>query len=104
LLLCWAEQDLFLASKVTDCCTDHRDPNRNWHSLRSLITLGYEDLRDHTQLGRDTLMARFSEKGRKCSTPLEGKSTLNRLEHVPSQGRSRYHKIDKTPRPCNPSW
>lgn len=46
-------------------------------------------------------MARFSEKGRKGSTPLAGKDTLNRLEAVPSQGR-RYHKIIKTPMSCNP--
>ena len=39
-------------------------------------------------------MALFSEKGRKDSPPLAGKSTLNRLEHAPTQGPTRYHKID----------
>ena len=42
-------------------------------------------------------MALFSEKGRKDSPPLAGKSTLNRLEHAPTQGPGRYHKIDHDP-------
>ena len=40
-------------------------------------------------------MALVSEKGRRPdSPPLAGKSTLNRLEHAPTQGPGRYHKID----------
>ena len=43
-------------------------------------------------------MALFSEKGHSGdSPPLAGKSTLNRLEHAPSQGPDRYHKIDHDP-------
>ena len=43
-------------------------------------------------------MALVSEEGRRGdSPPLAGKSTLNRLEHAPTQGPSRYHKIDHDP-------
>ena len=89
LLLRRVEQRLSLFDQVADCFTDHRDPKRIRHSLRSLITqrifaiaLGYEDLND--QLRHDPLMALFSEKGRGDSIPLAGKSTLNRLELAPS--------------------
>ena len=79
---------------MADCFTDHRDPKRIQYILRGLITqrilgiaLGYEDLND--QFRHDPLMALFSEKGRTDSTPLAGKSTLNRLEHAPTQGPGR---------------
>ena len=43
-------------------------------------------------------MALVSEKSRRPdSPPLAGKSTLNRLEHAPTQGPGRYHKIDHDP-------
>ena len=43
-------------------------------------------------------MALFSEKGhRSHSPPLAGKSTLNRLEHAPTEGSDRYHWIDHEP-------
>ena len=104
LLLRRVDRHLSVSDQVADCFTDHRDPKRIRHPLRGLITqrilgiaLGYEDLNDHDQLRHDPLMALFSEKGRKDSTPLAGKSTLNRLEHAPTQGPSRYHKIDHDP-------
>ena len=67
-----------LFDRVADCFTDHRDPKRVQHSVRSLITqrilgiaLGYEDLNDHNQLRHDPLMALFSEKGGGDSTPVD---------------------------------
>ncbi len=102
LLLRRVDRRLSLSDQVADCFTDHRDPKRTQYSLRKLISqrivgiaLGYEDLIDHDQLRHDPLMALVSEKGRRGdSPPLAGKSTLNRLEHAPTQGPTRYHKID----------
>ena len=95
---------LSVSDQVAAYFTDHRDPRRIRHSLRKLvaqrilgIALGYEDLIDHDQLRHDPLMALISEKGRRGSPPLAGKSTLNRLEHAPTQGPGRYHKIDHDP-------
>ena len=102
LLLRRLDRHLSVSDQVAACFTDHRDPRRTRHSLRKLvaqrivgIALGYEDLIDHDQLRHDPVMALFSEKGRRPdSPPLAGKSTLNRLEHAPTQGPGRYHKID----------
>jgi len=102
LLLRRVDRRLSLSDQVAACFTDHRDPRRIRHSLRKLvaqrtvgIALGYEDLIDHDQLRHDPVMALFSEKGRRPdSPPLAGKSTLNRLEHAPTDGPGRYHKID----------
>ena len=58
--------------------------------------MGYEDFNNRDQLRHDPLMALLPEKGhRNDSTLLAGKSTLNRLEHAPTEGSDRYHKIDK---------
>ena len=105
LLLRRVEQHLSFFDQVADCFTDHRNPDRIQHSLRTLIAqrivaiaLGYEDLNDHDQLRHDPLMALFSEKGHSSdSPPRQARSTLNRLEHAPSQGPDRYHKIDHDP-------
>ncbi len=105
LLLRRVERRLSLIDHVAACFTDHRNPDRTQHSLRTLIAqrivaiaLGYEDLNDHDQLRHDPLMALFSEKGRSNdSAPLAGKRTLNRLEHAPSDVPDRYHKIDHDP-------
>ena len=59
------------------------------------IALGYEDLVDHDQLRHDPVLATLAgklEARRTDCAPLAGKSTLNRLEHAPSEP-SRYHKI-----------
>ena len=105
LLLRQVDRHLSVSDQVADCFTDQHDPKRIQYSLRTLIAQcivgiaqGYEDLIDHDQLGHDPLMALVSEKGRRGdSTPLAGKSTLNRLEHAPTQGPGRYHKIDHDP-------
>ena len=103
LLLGRVDQRLSLFDQVADCFSDHRDPDRIQHSLRTLvaqrivaIALGYEDLNDHDQLRHDAVMALFSEQRHRHrdSAPLAGKSTLNRLEHAPTDGPDRYHKID----------
>ena len=63
------------------------------------IALGYEDLIDHDQLRHDPVLATLAGKlhaKRKDCAPLAGKSTLNRLEHAPSEP-SRYHKIGHDP-------
>ena len=104
LLLRPVDQRLSLFDQVADCFTDHRNPDRIQHSLRTLIAqrivaiaLGYEDLNDHDQLRHDPLMVLFSENRRGDSAPLAGKSTLNRLELAPSDGPDRTHKIDHDP-------
>jgi hypothetical protein len=59
------------------------------------IALGYEDVVDHDQLRFDPVLATLAGKltaRRKNCAPLAGKSTLNRLEHAPSEP-ARYHKI-----------
>jgi hypothetical protein len=59
-----------------------------------------EDLIDHDQLRHDPVLAALAGKlmaRRKNCAPLAGKSTLNRLEHVPV-GPSRYHKIGHDPK------
>ena len=103
LLLRRVDRHLALSDQAATCFTDHRDPKRIHYSLRKLIpqrilgiAQGYEDLND--QLRHDPLMALVSEKGRRGDSPsLAGKNTLNRLEHAPTQGPSRYHKIDHDP-------
>ncbi len=105
LLLRRVDRHLSVSDQVAACFTDHRDPKRIQFNLRTLIAqrirgiaLGYEDLNDHDQLYHDPLIALVSEKGRRGdSPPLAGKSTLNRLEHAPTQGPTRYHKIDHDP-------
>ena len=112
LLLRRVDRRLALSDQVADCFTDHRDPKRVHYSLRKLIAQrivgiaqGYEDLIDHDQLRHDPLMALVSEKGRRPDSPsLAGKSTLNRLEHAPTQGPGRHHKIDHDPEALQARW
>ncbi len=64
-------------------------------SKLKFTVLGKEIIQCLGQLRHDLLMALVSEKGRRGDwPPLAGKSTLNRLEHAPTQGPTRYHKID----------
>ena len=78
------------------------------HALRTLlaqritgIALGHEDLSDHDDLRRDPVLALLAdslEGRRKGCAPLAGKSTLQRLEHAPADGKpGRYHRIDHDP-------
>jgi hypothetical protein len=88
---------------IAACFRDGRDPARIVHSLRTLIgqriiglALGYEDLNDHDDLRFDPALALFSdrlERRRADCAALGGKSTVNRLEHAPRDGKDRYRKI-----------
>ena len=111
LLLREVEQRTQILRRLSECFIDHRHPARIEHSVESLvkqrvlgITLGYEDLVDHDELCRDSVLAmlsgctdltgagrvRPSDRGK----PLAGKSTLNRLELTPEEGGAdeRYKK------------
>ena len=101
LLLREVEQRTQILRRLSQCFIDHRHPARIEHSVESLvkqrvlgIALGYEDLNDHDELCRDSVLAmlsgctdltgagrvRPSDRGK----PLAGKSTLNRLELTPA--------------------
>ena len=111
LLLREVEQRTQILRRLSECFIDHRHPARIEHSVESLvkqrvlgIALGYEDLVDHDELCRDSVLAmlsgctdltgagrvRPSDRGK----PLAGKSTLNRLELTPEEGGAdaRYKK------------
>lgn len=103
------DRRLDLTDRFADGCTDHRDPDRIEHSLTDLLrqriyalALGYEDLNDHDRLRNDQLLSAAVGKAdptgedrsreRDQGKALAGKSTLNRLEQVPSTP-TRYKKI-----------
>lgn len=102
-LLRETDRAIRLIERVAACFSDGRDPGQLIHALPTLvgqrivaIALGYEDVNDHDTLRRDPVLALFSDQlqpKRKDCAPLAGKSTMNRLEHAPGDGCSRYHKI-----------
>jgi len=111
-LLREVEKRTHILRRLSQCFTDHRDPERIEHSLETLIkqrvmaiALGYEDLNDHDALCRDSLLALLSDcqdvmgasrsRTQDQGKPLAGKSTLNRLELTPldADSGSRYKKI-----------
>ena len=88
---------LGLLDRLAQCFSDYRNPNSVEHTVRSLLgqrvyalALGYEDLNDHEELRRDSLLALLVGKAdlkgtgrvrvRDRGYPLAGASTLNRLE------------------------
>src|SRR5512134_3520085 len=103
LLLRETDRAIRLIERVAACFSDGRDPGQLIHALPSLlrqrivaIELGYEDVNDHDRLRFDPVLALFGDSldaKRKDCAPLAGKSTMNRLEHAPGDGCSRYHKI-----------
>src|SRR5512144_3164474 len=103
LLLRETDRAIRLIERVAACFSDGRDPGQLIHALPTLvgqrivaIALGYEDVNDHDKLRFDPVLALFGdslEAKRKDCAPLAGKSTMNRLEHAPGDGCSRYHKI-----------
>lgn len=96
-LLHAVEQRLGIVERFAACFADHRDPKRREHTIEQLtrqrvfaLALGYEDLNDHDELRRDSLLAAVSGKRdptggdrrqeRDRGAALAGKSTLHRLE------------------------
>jgi hypothetical protein len=114
LLLAEVERRLDLLTRLADCFTDHRDPDRIEHTTLDLIrqrvfglALGYEDLNDHDHLRSDPLLATLvgkedptgADRARDQGKALAGKSTLNRLELTPPDASAdeRYQKIVADP-------
>ena len=113
LLLREVEQRTQILRRLSQCFIDRRHPVRIEHSVESLvkqrvlgIALGYEDLVDHDELCRDSVLALLSGctdltgAGRvrpsDLGKPLAGKSTLNRLELTPAGeagARHRYKQV-----------
>lgn len=106
LLLGATDRAIGLVGRFAACFADGRAQTQVEHTVEAMvaqrvfgIALGYEDLIDHDQLRFDPVLATLSgklEAKRNDCAPLAGKSTLNRLEHAPSQP-SRYHKIGHDP-------
>jgi Transposase DDE domain group 1 len=104
LLLGQVDQGLGLIGRFAQCFTDRRDPRFVEHGLETLLgqrifglALGYEDLNDHDELRKDPALAVLAGKltaRRDDCEALAGKSTLNRLEHLPKRHGAKYHKID----------
>jgi hypothetical protein len=106
LLLGETDKAIGLIDRFTRCFRDGRDPRYTAHRLKTLLAqrvfglaLGYEDLVDHDQLRHDPVLCVLLGKLERHAdemAPLAGKSTLNRLEHMPgAEGQARrYHKID----------
>jgi Transposase DDE domain group 1 len=102
LLLGATDRAIRLVDRFAACFADGRVQAQVEHTIEAMvaqrvfgIALGYEDLIDHDQLRHDPVLAALAgklEARRKDCAPLAGKSTLNRLEHAPSDP-SRYHKI-----------
>jgi hypothetical protein len=102
LLLGATDRAIGLIARFAACFADGRAQAQVEHRVAAMvaqrvfgIALGYEDLVDHDQLRHDPVLAALAGKltaRRKGCAPLAGKSTLNRLEHAPSE-LSRYHKI-----------
>ncbi|HTT84945.1 MAG TPA: IS1380 family transposase [Rhizomicrobium sp.] len=94
-----------LIRRFAGCFTDRRDGRYVEHRLETLVgqrvfglALGYEDLNDHDELRKDPMFAVLAGKLapvlRSDCEPVAGKSTLNRLEHMPKRHGAKYHKID----------
>jgi hypothetical protein len=102
LLLGATDRAIGLIGRFAACFADGRAQAQVEHTIEAMvaqrvfgIALGYEDLVDHDHLRHDPVLAalagRLTARRQNCA-PLAGKSTLNRLEHAPSEP-ARYHKI-----------
>jgi Transposase DDE domain group 1 len=106
LLLGATDRAIGLIGRFAACFDDGRVQSQVEHSVQAMVAqrvfglaLGYEDLVDHDQLRHDPVLATLAGKltaRRADCAPLAGKSTLNRLEHAPSEP-NRYHKIGHDP-------
>ena len=102
LLLGATDRAIGLVGRFAACFADGRAQAQVEHTIEAMvgqrvfgIALGYEDLIDHDHLRHDPVLATLAGKltaRRQDCAPLAGKSTLNRLEHAPSEP-ARYHKI-----------
>jgi hypothetical protein len=103
LLLGATDRAIRLVERFAGCFGDGREEGRVVHEVAAMVgqrvfglALGYEDLNDHDRLRHDpvlgALAGRLASRHPRCA-PLAGKSTLNRLEHAPEAGPTRYHKI-----------
>ena len=106
LLLSRLDRGIGLVERFAGCFDDRRNADLIEHSVKMLvgqrvlgIALGYEDLVDHDQLRHDPVWAaalgKLEPRRRAECAALAGKSTLNRLERTPHNGR--YHKIAHRP-------
>jgi len=103
LLLGRTDKALRLVERLAHCFVDRRNPALIEHSVPTLVgqrvfglALGYEDLNDHDALRFDPSFAALAGKlkaQRADCAPVDGKSTLNRLE-LSKETPSRYHKIN----------
>jgi Transposase DDE domain group 1 len=106
LLLGATDRAIGLIERFAAGFDDGRVQTQVEHSVQAMVAqrvfglaLGYEDLIDHDQLRHDPVLATLAGKltaRRTDCAPLAGKSTLNRLEHAPSEP-NRYHKIGHDP-------
>jgi|SRR5690348_17160568 hypothetical protein len=103
LLLGKADRAIKLLDRFAACFCDGRSARIIEHEVATLVSqrvmgiaLGYEDVVDHDELRHDPVLAaivgKLTPRRRRCAA-LAGKSTLNRLEHAPGGGPTRYHKI-----------
>ena len=106
---------LGLMARLARCFRDYRKPGSVEHPVRALVAqrvyalaLGYEDLNDHEDLRRDSLLALLVGKGdltgagrvrlRDRDSAPAGSSTLNRLElGGAGAARDRYKRIVADP-------
>lgn len=105
LLLGQLDRGLGLVRRFASCFTDRRDPRYVEHQVETLVgqrvfglALGYEDLNDPDQLRKDPVLAvrsgKLEPRLRSDCEAIAGKSTLNRLEHMPKRHGEKHHKID----------
>jgi hypothetical protein len=108
LLLGATDRAIRLVARFAACFADDHAADQVEPTVATLvgqrvygIALGYEDLIDHDQLRHDpvlaTLAGELAARRRRNCAPLAGKSTLNRLEHAPTAGPTRYHKVGHDP-------
>ena len=82
--------------RFSECFIDHRNPSYITHPVFSIIgqrvlalCCGYEDVNDHDRFRNDPLAEMFCGR----SSPLAGKSTINRME-LTTEEENRYKKIE----------
>lgn len=97
-LLQQTDRKLNLLNRFATCFLDGRNQEMVQHTVREMVAqrvyglaLGYEDINDHEQLRTDPVFGMLTER-KDMSTPLAGKSTLDRME-LGTGINSRYKKI-----------